>query len=78
MLNEDFLMLSPGYDAWKLAYPPHWDDEPEEEEDERQEEGESQALSGSARCLDCGHVWNADEETACEECGSDHIESLDQ
>lgn len=19
----------PGYDAWKLAYPPHWDNEPE-------------------------------------------------
>lgn len=21
----------PGYDDWKLGYPPHWDDEPEEE-----------------------------------------------
>lgn len=28
----------PGYDAWKLSYPPHWDDEPEEEEEEDDED----------------------------------------
>lgn len=71
-------MSLPGYDAWKLAYPPHWDDEPEEEdEDERQEE-EAQPLGGPVRCLDCGYTWNTSEETVCEECGSDHIESLEQ
>jgi hypothetical protein len=70
-------MPCPGYDAWKLAYPPHWDDEPEEEEDGPPEE-EAQALSGPTQCLDCHHVWDADEETVCEQCGSEDIESLSE
>jgi hypothetical protein len=69
-------MLPPGYDAWKLAYPPHWDDEPEEDDGWLPEDEEVQALSGPTQCLDCDHVWEADEETVCEECGSDRIEYL--
>ena len=30
-----------GYDAWKLSYPPHWDDEPDE--DEAQDDDEDDA-----------------------------------
>ena len=65
--------LPPGYDGWKLAYPPHWDNEPEEE---ASEEDEPETLSGLTRCLDCGHVWDADEESTCEHCGSDAIASF--
>lgn len=66
--------LPPGYDAWKLAYPPHWDHEPEEEEKESEEEPET--FSGLMQCLDCHHIWDADEESACEHCGSDAIASI--
>ena len=30
-------MEIPGYDRWKLAYPPEWDREPEDPEDDTQE-----------------------------------------
>lgn len=61
--------MPPGYDDWKLAYPPHWDDEPEEEEE---------TFDGLTQCLDCGHIWDADQETECEKCGSDALTGVSE
>jgi hypothetical protein len=56
--------LPPGYDAWKLAYPPEWDNELEEH-------------YGPTQCDKCRHTWDACGETECEECGSQDLTSLD-
>jgi hypothetical protein len=56
--------LPSSYDAWKLAYPPEWDNEPEE-------------YYGPTQCEECRHTWNAHGETECEECGSQDLTSLD-
>lgn len=63
-------MNLPGYDAWKLSYPPHWDNEPEE--------GELPFFDGLTQCFDCGHLWDADQESTCEHCGSDAIAGVSE
>jgi uncharacterized paraquat-inducible protein A len=64
-------MNLPGYDAWKLAYPPHYDHETEEEEEEANE-----PVDGLVQCLECGHIWDADQDIECEKCGSDSITGI--
>lgn len=57
-------MNLPGYDAWKLAYPHHWDKE------------QPDTFDGLTECLDCGRVWDADEEKQCPRCGSTDLVEL--